>query len=97
MLERKHNDPSKLFLQKLLSFIDATLNNTFTDDTKAKQVAISGLLNLKDAIFAELIRENTIIELIASQEQNLEHDKIEKKKDLDQEKDLEESEADQSE
>ena len=60
-LRKLHNDNSKDFLQKILLFIDTTLLEAVSakaEDTN--KILVSGLVNVKDAIFSEIVKDNFI-------------------------------------
>ncbi len=70
MFQKLHNDNSKKFMQKLLLFIDTVITNSSSSDEPNK-VLVSGILNVKDAIFSEIVRDNhidQILTLLAQQE-----------------------------
>ena len=64
MLISKHNEETKKFFQKLMLFIDSAIINavesTVTSDTN--KILVSSLHNIKDALLAETIQENCILE-----------------------------------
>ena len=61
MLEKNHNENSKQFMQKVLMFIDTVLvNASSADQENVNKVLVGGLLNVRDAIFSEIIRDNQI-------------------------------------
>ena len=61
MLEKNHNDNSKQFMQKVLIFIDTVLvNASSADQENISKVLVGGLLNVRDAIFSEIIRDNQV-------------------------------------
>ena len=55
MLEKKHNEYSKQFMQKILLFIDTILINTANADADTNKILVSGILNIRDAIFSDII------------------------------------------
>jgi len=61
MLEKKHNEYSKQFMQKVLMFIDTVLvNASSADQENVNKVLVGGLLNVRDAIFSEIVRDNQV-------------------------------------
>ena len=59
MIKNIHNDETKKFFQKLLLFTDATINQAISADAADSQkIVITGLLNIKDAILSEIVRDN---------------------------------------
>ena len=61
MLEKNHNDNSKQFMQKVLMFIDTVLvNASSSDQENVNKVLVGGLLNVRDAIFSEIVRDNQV-------------------------------------
>lgn len=63
MLEKKHNDNSKEFMQKVLVFIDTVLiNASLTKPEDVNKVLVSGLLNVRDAMFSDIVRDSQVSE-----------------------------------
>lgn len=61
MLEKSHNENSKQFMQKVLMFIDTVLvNASSSDQENVNKVLVGGLLNVRDAIFSEIVRDNQV-------------------------------------
>ena len=61
MLEKKHNEYSKQFMQKVLMFIDTVLvNASSSEQENVNKVLVGGLLNVRDAIFSEVVRDNQV-------------------------------------
>ena len=61
MLEKNHNEYSKQFMQKVLMFIDTVLvNASSTEQESVNKVLVGGLLNVRDAIFSEIVRDNQV-------------------------------------
>ena len=61
MLEKNHNENSKQFMQKVLMFIDTVLVNASSSDQESvNKVLVGGLLNVRDAIFSEVVRDNQV-------------------------------------
>ena len=61
MLEKNHNENSKQFMQKVLMFIDTVLvNASSSDQENVNKVLVGGLLNVRDAIFSEIVRDNQV-------------------------------------
>ena len=61
MLEKNHNENSKQFMQKVLMFIDTVLvNASSANQENVNKVLVGGLLNVRDAIFSEIVRDNQI-------------------------------------
>jgi len=61
MLEKNHNENSKQFMQKVLMFIDTVLvNASSADQENVNKVLVGGLLNVRDAIFSEIVRDNQV-------------------------------------
>ena len=64
MLEKNHNENSKQFMQKVLMFIDTVLvNASSANQENVNKVLVGGLLNVRDAIFSEIVRDNQITQL----------------------------------
>ncbi len=63
MLEKNHNENSKQFMQKVLMFIDTVLvNASSADQDNINKVLVGGLLNVRDAIFSEIVRDNQVVQ-----------------------------------
>ena len=63
MLEKNHNDNSKQFMQKVLMFIDTVLVNASSSEKQdSNKVLVGGLLNVRDAIFSEVVRDNQVVQ-----------------------------------
>lgn len=61
MLEKKHNEYSKQFMQKVLMFVDTILvNAAAADQENVNKVLVNGLLNVRDAMFSEIVRDNQV-------------------------------------
>jgi len=61
MLEKNHNENSKQFMQKVLMFIDTVLvNASSADQDSVNKVLVGGLLNVRDAIFSEIVRDGQV-------------------------------------
>jgi hypothetical protein len=88
MIEKQHSDNSKQFFKKILLYIDTTLINATTAQAEDKnKVFVSGLLNIKDAIFSEVVRDNFIIKLNEYfKEEEIKKNKLEKDTNSNQEK-----------
>ena len=57
-LKKQHNDFTKEFLQKILLFIDASLIEAVSASKEDKnKILVSGLVNVKDAIFSEVVKD----------------------------------------
>ena len=64
MLVKNHNDNSKKFMQKILLFIDSALVNVSTASPEnSSKILMTGILNIRDALLAEIIRDNQIDQL----------------------------------
>jgi hypothetical protein len=90
MLKENHNQNSKQLFQKILIFIDTVLvNASNASPEETGKVLVSGMLNVRDAIFSELIRDKQLqnINDIVTQHQEDNDKKNEKEnlKDLNQE------------
>ena len=58
---KNHNKYSKQFMQKVLMFIDTILvNATSVNQDDVNNVLVGGLLNVRDAIFSEILKDNQI-------------------------------------
>ena len=84
MLEKKHNEYSKQFMQKILLFIDTILINTANADADTNKILVSGILNIRDAIFSDIIKDN-LINTLNEQTQQENNKKKENEKNLNQE------------
>lgn len=61
MFEKKHNNNTKEFLQKIMLFIDNTMiNAAMSKPDDSNKLLVTALSNVKDAIFAEIIKDNHI-------------------------------------
>ena len=59
MIIKNHNDNSKQLLQKVLIYIDSVLLNTATTNPDdVHKVLLSGLINVRDVLFSEIVKEN---------------------------------------
>lgn len=59
MFQKSYDDNSKKFMQKILLFIDSTLlNATNSEVEETNKVLFSGLINIRDAIFSEIVKDN---------------------------------------
>jgi hypothetical protein len=60
-LRNQHNDVSKAFLQKIVSFLDniliAAVSSAKEDTSK---ILVGGIVNIKDAIFAEIVKDSFV-------------------------------------
>ena len=95
MLEKKHNAYTKQFMQKILVFIDSILlNATNLTPEEANKTLAAGVLNIRDAIFSDMIKDNHIDEFnqfLQFQENSKKNNMAEAKenqKDLNQETEL---------
>jgi membrane protein involved in colicin uptake len=83
MLEKNHNDNSKQFMQKVLMFIDTVLvNASAADQDNVNKVLVGGLLNVRDAIFSEIVRDNQVAQFNQFLQQQEEAKKNQEEKDL---------------
>ena len=63
MFKLNHNDESKKFMQKILMFIDSILVNLANEKPdESSKTLTSGLLNIRDAIFAEVMKDSQIVQ-----------------------------------
>ena len=61
MFKKIHNEETKKFFQKLLLFIDSTINQAVgSDANESQKIITTGLSNIKDAILSEIVRDNFI-------------------------------------
>ena len=61
MLEKSHNNNSKKFMQKVLLFIDTVLLNSANSTPEdVNKTLINGVLSIRDAIFAEIVRDSQV-------------------------------------
>ena len=87
MIKNVHSDETKKFFQKLLLFADSTINQAIiADSSESQKIVISGLINIKDAIFSEIVRDNYAISI---NESLLESQKKKEKDIINQEQELE--------
>lgn len=64
MIEKRHNENSKQFMKKILIFIDSILlNSVNTAPENVNKTLTTGILNVRDAIIAEVVKDNQIEEL----------------------------------
>jgi len=65
MIEKKHNEKTKNLFKKILLFID---NNMITSINEKPEVAhknlAAALINIRDVIFSEIVRDNQIEEIL---------------------------------
>ena len=87
MLEKNHNENSKQFMQKVLMFIDTVLvNASSADQENVNKVLVNGLLNVRDAIFSEIVRDNQVSQFNQFlQQEEAKKNQEEDQKDLNQE------------
>ena len=89
MLEKSHNEISKQFMQKILTYIDSVfINSSNSNSEDASKVLVSGLLNVRDAILSEIIRDNQIVDFNKILQREANKKKGEDLKSLNQEKEL---------
>ena len=89
MLEKNHNKNSKQFMQKILTYIDVVfVNAADANKEDITKTLVSGLINVRDAIFSEIVKDNQISNFneYLQQEKNK---KKEEKVTINQEKELE--------
>ena len=61
MIIKNHNDNSKQLLQKVLIYIDSILLNATTSEPEnTHKVLLSGLINVRDALFTEIIKDEYV-------------------------------------
>jgi hypothetical protein len=61
MLEKSHNSNSKKFMQKVLLFIDSVLLDSVNSTPEAvNKTLINGVLNIRDAILSEIVRDGQV-------------------------------------
>jgi len=73
MFKLSHGDESKKFMQKILVYIDTILINISNENSdESSKTLASGLLNIRDAIFNEVMKDNQIVEInkLIQQESN---------------------------
>ena len=59
MIQKQHNNNSKEFFQKLISYLDSVLVNVAcASEEDSPKLLTNGMINLRDAIFAEIIRDS---------------------------------------
>lgn len=59
MIQKKHNEASRQFMQRILIFIDSVLLNSVNSESQdVNKTLLSGVLNIRDALFSEIIRDN---------------------------------------
>ena len=91
MISKRHNKNTKQFMQKILIFIDSVLLNAASSSPEeVNKALINGILNTRDAIFSEIVRDSQIEDLnqfLKQQEESKKNQKIkeEDQKDLKQE------------
>ena len=57
MFEKKHNNNTKEFLQKIMLFIDNTMiNAAMSKPDDSNKLLVTALSNVKDAIFLRLLK-----------------------------------------
>lgn len=73
MLKKRHNETTREFFQKILIFIETTMiNSASTAPDDVDKLLVKSLFSVKDAIFAELVRDSQVGELndILQQQEN---------------------------
>ena len=64
MLQKNHNEYSKQFMQKILLFIDSVVVNAVAADSgESNKILTAGLLNARDAICSEIIRDSQVSQI----------------------------------
>ena len=79
MIKKIHNEDSKKFFQKILLFIDTLLvNSTSATPDQTDKILITGILNIKDALLSEIVRDNSIEQLnnLLSEQQGKKNEKL---------------------
>ena len=88
MIEKAHNEKTKKFMQNILLFIDSVLVNASSSEPQnVNNVLVGGILNVRDAILSEIVRDNQIIQI--NQLLQNKANKKNEEKDLNQEVELE--------
>lgn len=87
MIEKSHNEISKQFMQKVLMFIDTIfVNSASSSPEEVNKVLVGGLLNIRDAVFSEIVRDNQIAQFNQFlQQEDLKKNQAESLKDSNQE------------
>ena len=86
MLEENHGQFSKQFMQKILMFIDTVLVKAVnSSQEEANKSLIGGIMNVRDALFSEIIKENQKLQI----SEFLKQEELKKNQEQNQEKDLE--------
>ena len=101
MFKINHNDASKQFMQKILMFMDSIfINASNANSEDANKILVTGLINIRDAIFSEVVRENQLSQLneaikqeAIKKKENLESKEQEQEKNLNQETKLEKDQS----
>ena len=92
MIGNNNNQYSKQFLQKIILYIDTLLVDCATSSPEEiHKLLVSGVINVRDAILSEIIKDNTIVQInqaMSNNKKNEEKKILEKEKLLDQEKKL---------
>ena len=82
MLEKKYNAASKQFMQKILVFIDTVLlNATNSSQEETNKILFDGILNIRDAMLSEIIKDNHIESFNQFLEQQVNSKKNQEEKD----------------
>ena len=71
-LKKIHNKETKQFMQKILIYIDTIFVNTANAQPEnASRVLTGGILNVRDAILSEVIKDNNLDKINDDIEKNL--------------------------
>jgi hypothetical protein len=88
-LNKQHNERSRKFFEHLLFFIEGSIVNAVNSNEDDKnKILTSALLKIKDAMFAEIVKDNFADALKSSidNENNKKNENLANQKDLNQEK-----------
>ena len=91
-VKSKHNNYSKELFQKVLLYIDTIfINVSASDQAESAKILTEGLLNVRDALFSDIVKDNFADSLSSAIENHENKKKLEEEnqKDLNQEKELE--------
>ena len=75
MIDIKHNNNSKEFLKKLTVFIDKTVQDAIlVPEIDKNKLILNCLLNVKDSIISEIIRDNFGEQINLAIQENIDND-----------------------
>jgi hypothetical protein len=61
MIKRSHSDDTKKYFQSLMLFIDSTIMNLTNAENDKNKILMGSLLNIKDSLLSELVKDNHVV------------------------------------